>query len=171
MTRGEKYTRADVIHKSSGLKQMARSIARRRYSALARQVMRNPKTRDHCLNTLEKDIQKELTCVVSLKKGTSCLRYKSLQALQSFTWEKLHRELKVKAPTLHQVLMGCINVRQRERVRKGPHRKSTRVHKHAVLGICAAILLRHRNQNLNLVQRLLSLILNSGHAGKQVCFG
>ena len=40
----------------------------------------------------------------------------------------------------------------------------------AVLGICAALLLRHRNHHLNLVQRIMSLILHCGHAGKQVRF-
>ena len=74
-------------------------------------------------------------------------------------------ELKVKAPTLHRVLMGCVNVRRRKRTGKVRHPNND-----AVLGICAALLLQHRNQHLCLVQRIISLVLNSGHAGKQVPF-
>ena len=93
MTRGQNYSRSDVIPRSSGLKQMACSVARRNYSAISRQVMSNPKTRDFCLMILAKDIQKDLTRVASVRRGASCLHHKTLQ---SFTWEKLLMELKVK---------------------------------------------------------------------------
>ena len=36
-----------------------------------------------------------------------------------------------------------------------------------ILDVCAELLL-HRNQNFNVMQRLVSLILHSGHAGKAV---
>lgn len=165
--RAKNYSRADIIHRSSGLKLVARSVGRRSHPAIARQVMRNPKTRDVCLKILETDIQKDLSRVASKQKGSSCLRQKTLDSLQSFSWEKLNLELKMKAPTLHRVLQGCVNIRRRER---GRSRKTHHVHNSAVLGVCAAILLRHRNQHLNAVQRIFSLILHSGHAGKQVCF-
>ena len=54
LTKADNYSRADVIPKVAGLKLLARSIARRSYPAIARQVMRNPKTRDYCLSVLEK---------------------------------------------------------------------------------------------------------------------
>ena len=54
-----------------------------------------PKTRDFCLTMLEKDTQRDLTNVVSVKRGSFCLQRKTLEALQSFTWEKLNSELKV----------------------------------------------------------------------------
>ena len=38
----------------------------------------------------------------------------------------------------------------------------------AVVGVCASVLLRHKNQRMNLLQHILSLILHRGHAGKQV---
>lgn len=130
--------------------------------------MRNPKTRAICLKILEKDIQKDLSRVASTKEGCSCLQQKTLSALQNFSWERLHEELKFKAPTLYRVLQGCVNVHRREREgRKGS--RTYRPSDSAVLGVCAALLLRHRNQRLNLLQRIISLILHSGHAGKLVC--
>lgn len=146
---------------------MARSVGRRSHPAIARQVMRNPKTRAMCLKILEKDIQKDLSQVASTKEGRSCLQQKTLSALQNFSWEKLHEKLKFKAPTLYRVLQGCVNVHRRER----EGRKGSKTHHpsdSAVLGVCAALLLRHRNQRLNLLQRIISLILHSGHAGKLV---
>ena len=38
----------------------------------------------------------------------------------------------------------------------------------AIIGVCAAIILRNKNMNMNLVQHIISLILNTGHASKQV---
>lgn len=168
--RGKNFSRADIIPRESGLKQMARSVARRNHPALAKQVMRNSKTRATCLKVLEKDIQKDLTKIASKKWGSSCLRQRTLDALESFSWEKLLLELKLKAPTLYHVLQGCVNVRRRERAGRQGKRRVHRPNDSAVLGVCAALLCRHRNQHLNLLQRLISLILHSGHAGKQVCF-
>ena len=38
----------------------------------------------------------------------------------------------------------------------------------AVLGVCACILLRHRNTHMNAMQRAISLVLHIGHSSKQV---
>ena len=170
MVKAKTYHKAHVIPRSSGLKKLARSVGRRNHPAIARQVMRNPKTKAICLNLLEKDIQKDLTVLASKKGRVLCLRQKTLDALQSFTWEKLHLDLKMKAPTLYRVLQACVNVHRRKHAGKTGHTKTHCTHNSVVLGMCAALILRHRNQHLNLVQRIISLILHSGHTGKQVCF-
>jgi len=64
-------------------------------------------------------------------------------------------------------------VKRQERVMKKGGRKGIVVHSYrpsnsAILGDCAALLLRHRNHNLNAVQRIISIILYGGHAAKQV---
>ena len=156
-----------MIPRSSGLKPMARSIGRRSHPSVARQVMRNPKTRAVCLNVLEKDIQKDLTKVASTRQGPSCLRQKTLGALENLSWEKLNAELRLTAPTFHRILEGCVKIRRRKQVTDRA-RKARPPRNSAVLGVCAALLLRHRNRNLNLVQRIISLILHSGHSGKKV---
>lgn len=163
MVKGKTYSKTHVIPRSSGLKPMARSLGRRNHSAIAKQVMRNPKIKAACLRVLEKDIQRELTSMAASKRSPSCLRLRCLDALESFSWEKLCTELQSSAPTFYQVLHGCVNVKRRQRATKTYHPSNT-----AILGVCAAVLLRHRNQNLNLLQRIISLILHSGHAAKQV---
>ena len=39
-----------------------------------------------------------------------------------------------------------------------------RVSNDATMGVCAAILLRHKNQHMNALQHIVSLILHRGHA-------
>ena len=163
MVKGKRYSKTHVIPRSSGLKPMARSLGRRNHHAIARQAIQNPKTKAACLKVLEKDIQRELSSMVSTKRSPSCLRLRSSDALESFSWEKLCMELQSSAPTFYQVLHGCVNVKRRQRATKTHHPSNS-----AILGVCAALLLRHRNQNMNLLQRIISLILHSGHAAKQV---
>ena len=109
---------------------------------------------------------------MSAKKTNSCLRQRDLAAMQIFTWDSLVSELESNAPTLHQVLKACVTVSRRLRAQKrcGSKKKVRSHHPEsaAVLGLCAAVLLRHRNHSMSLVQRILSVILHSGHAGKQV---
>ena len=57
-----------------------------------------------------------------------------------------------------------------ERVSKDRRTKprSYYVSNSVVLGICAAIILRHCNTSMNLVQQIISIVLHCGHAAKQV---
>jgi len=92
------------------------------------------------------------------------------QVLDSYC---LLSELQLNAPTLYRVLQGCVSVKRLEWVmkkgeRKGMVARSYRPSNSAILGDCAALLLRHRNHNLNAVQRIISIILYGGHAAKQV---
>ena len=73
-------------------------------------------------------------------------------------------ELEKRAPVLHKLLSACVDARRRKRPFKSTYRSSNA----AAIGISAAILLRHRNQHMNALQHIISLILHCGHAGKQV---
>ena len=129
------------------------------------------------LNVLISDIHKEMTVMCS-RKTNSILRKSTPEAMAGFTWESIMEELEAYAPTLLSILSGCVKVKRR--VRKGFakrtenkrqrrwKRKSNRCAETAVLGVCAAIIFRNRNMHMNLVQRIISVLLNSGHASKQV---
>ena len=118
------------------------------------------KIRKKVLGILQNDLQKEMR-EMCLKKSMSVLRASSPEALQTFSWESVVEELQVKAPTLLHLLKGCADVKRHERPRKSRRKspKSFRPTNTAVLGTCAAILLRHKNQYMNLLQRLVSLVL------------
>ncbi len=69
-----------------------------------------------------------------------------------------------------RLLKVCVEVKRRERPSKKTRltKRTYRPSNSAVLGVCASILLRHKNQQMNVLQRVVSLILHRGHAGKQV---
>ncbi len=48
--------------------------------------------------------------------------------------------------------------------------RTKRTNQEAVIGMCFAIIIKHRNPTLNLLQKIISLVLYSGHSSKQVSF-
>ena len=72
-----------------------------------------------------------------------------MESVNRFSWDLLAKELESKAPTLYGVLSICVDVRRRKRKTKTSKQKSSS--NTAMLGVCAAILLRHRNQEMNLL--------------------
>lgn len=100
-------------------------------------------------------LQKELSSMCS-EKVNSILSGQSPTELKEFTWSKLVNELLESSPVFLSLLQSCTRTRRR------------RPNQVAVIGMCAAILLKHRHSKISLVQRILSLILCAGHSGKQV---
>ena len=94
----------------------------------------------------------------------TCTCIYTLDKLANFSWDDLASELKNRAPVLHTFLTTCVDVKRRRKTSKTTYRTSNA----AVLGVCASILLRHKNQHMNVLQHIVSLILHRGHAGKQV---
>ena len=83
---------------------------------------------------------------------------KNKTALEHFTWETVWSELEQKAPTLTAILLGLAPTSKRESEHIKP-----------ALSLCASILLKLRNDKVNLVQSVISLVMKAGHASKQVC--
>ena len=84
--------------------------------------------------------------------------------LQNSRWDDV-TESKSRAPVLHAFLSMRVDVKRQQRAFKTTRRISSA----AAMGVCASVLW-HKNQHLNVLQHIVSLILHSGHAGKQVCF-
>ena len=126
--------------------------------------MGDQKIRAHVLTILGRRIRSEMKRMCSIK-NPSMLRASTPEALTSFDWNKLESELELRAPSLFSLLRSATSVN----VPPSKKRKRTyRVQQSQVIGICAAILLRHRNQSMNLLQRILSVLLYNGNASKQV---
>ena len=88
----------------------------------------------------------------------SVLRRSSINDASKFKWADLSRELHHRAPTLFLALKAaCARKIQ----------KKTYTWKR-VLPMAAAILLRGRNQFLNLAHAVISLVLYNGHCSKMV---
>ena len=99
-------------------------------------------------------------------KKKSLLTSSDPSALASFSWDSFEKEVQETAPTLYSLLDGALTVHTPPSRRKGNNFR--RVGKEGILRLCAAILCRYRNQSMNLVKRIVSLILHRGGASKQV---
>lgn len=101
-------------------------------------------------------IRKELATLGS-ENVSSVLCDKSSGAMKTFTWNTLIEELQKHTPVLLEILYLSTKTRK--------HRS---VNQNAIIGICCAILCRYRSQRMSLIQRIVSILLYVGHAGKQV---
>ncbi len=155
-------TRSRVHHLTRSLKKIGKGLGRKNHASITFQAMQHKRVRERILKVMAKDIRKEMTAMCSIMTP-SILRDTTPTALQSFKWEALVQEMKVRAPTLLAILSSCV---QKKPPKLG--QKTCCVKNEAVIGVCAAVLLRRRNHSLNLLQRVVSMILYSNHAGKQV---
>lgn len=89
-------------------------------------------------------------------KVESVLRSQDADSLKTFHWDTLLQELSTFAPILRMLLAAATKTRV------------PRSNTDTVIGVCAAILLNHKNPRMNLVQKINSLILYAGHSSKQV---
>ena len=103
--------------------------------------------------TLRKATQMECVSLCSKKGQQSILQHSSTNDVKTFKWEAVSRELKCRAPTLYHALRAaCFHPRKKKTISGRP--------------MAAAILLRGRNQFLNMPQ---SVILHTGHCSKWYC--
>ncbi len=106
---------------------------------------------------------KALGCVIRKEMKRMCsdttdsvLKSAKKDDLSTFSWEILWKEMFTHAPTFSSMLTECTKTRSNKRNRQ------------AIIGICAAILLKHRFGQMSLVQKILSIILFNGCASKSV---
>jgi len=104
---------------------------------------------------LRGELSREIRAMAS-DRGKSILQSQNPEDLKKFKWDTLLCELLKYAPVLSRLLLLATKTK-RLRLQK------------AVIGVCATILINHRNSVMNLVQKPASLILYAGHTSKQVC--
>lgn len=133
-------------------KHLGKAVARRSQKMIALECMKDPSTRQVLVKLFGKQVRKEVRSMAS----ESFLSSQSKDDLKEFQWDRLHAELSLKAPVLLSILLDATKTRV------------PRPNSHIVIGTCAAILLKHRNAKLSLLQKIISLVLYAGHASKQV---
>lgn len=132
--------------------------------------MRDPKIKEQSLRILSKHVQKEMTQMCA-KSTKSKLRTTSTENLYNFSWSEISEEVEKHAPTLYRVLKGIVDVKRKVNPKSKNKKKTKKSYQSsdtAILAFCASVFLRHRNVHMNKVQKILSLILDCGHASKQV---
>lgn len=139
------------------LESLRKMLVRGTYKQVARSSWQNPKLRKELQALLLKEIDKECNALCS-RKQPSCLRSPSKDQLQTFSFAKLNKELKDRAPLLKAILhTACVNKRNASKPDEWM----------PTIGMAAAVLLRNRSSRLNAVHLLLSIFLY--HSSWTVC--
>lgn len=120
----------------------------------ATESLKEPLIRDYIIKKLLTLVNKEIKCLCS-SKVNSFLRSSDVTG---FSWDAVITQVKSHAPLFFAFMQACM------------HTMTPRKNHSAVLGMCTAILLKHRCRDMNLVQKVLSLVLYVGNARKQVLF-
>lgn len=126
-----------------------------RYS-LAKKCLDDEETRKYLIKCIGKTLQNEIANLCS-NKHSSILKDKSKQAMESFSWDKLVAEMEINAPMLLSLLNKCTETP-----------RTSRPNRQAIIGTICGILCKNRNHSACLFQRIVSILLYSGHSSKSV---
>ena len=88
----------------------------------------------------------------------SIMRGQSFKSAKNFSWKKVITKLESYTPTLLNTLESVVKI------------KTKRSNNDAIIVVCFSIFFKHRYQNMNIVQKIVSLILDTGHSTKQVSY-
>ena len=133
---------------------LGKALARGSRRVVAIEGLKDPTTRRHIMK-IGILVRNEIVAMCTDERG-SILQQNSSSALKEFTWEKLLCEAAETAPILLNLLQECVQTRD------------SRPNQPGVIGMCFAILLKHRFSKMSLVQKIITLVLHAGHCGKQI---
>ena len=107
------------------------------------------------IQKVAKLVRVEMSSLCS-ERVDSMLRNHCKDSLINFDWDDFKAELLSNAPVLVSLLEACT------------HTKTPRTNTTSVIGMRAALMLKHRFTQMSLVQKIVSLVLYAGHSDKQV---
>lgn len=134
---------------------ISKAAARGHKKGVVDQCFEDTKIRDYIFSKVSRIIQSELKAMCS-ERVSSILRNEDNEAIKTFKWDSFLSEVQLNAPILYQLLLACTKT------------KEPRFNRPGVIGMCMAMLLRHRSDRMSLVHKIIALILYTGHSGKQV---
>ena len=121
-------------------------MARKSKKSVANEAMKDPDIKKYIVKLVGKEVSKEVRCMAS-DSADSILKSMDADQLKCFTWDTLLNEIGRFAPVLQTILESSTRTRVPRSNTKG------------VIGMCLAVILKHRNPKMNLVQKINSLIL------------
>lgn len=131
---------------------VVKSYARGSKKAAVAKCFKCPTSREFLIKHIQGMLHQELRYLCS-DRLNSVLRSSKVE---EFSWDILLDELKTHSPLYFAMIQGCTKT------------QTPRKNHDAVVGMCTAILLKHKFSKMSVVQKMISLILYGGHAGKQV---
>ena len=149
------YKKQRFYNLRGSAKKYGRSLARNNKKGLLHQILRNKRLEQHAAKRIGMAVTREVQILCS-DTFMSIFRERSRASMEHFSWDTLWCELQTAAPTSVCMLQACFNTSGKSQAAK------------PVLIMLMAMILKHRNPKMNIVQSIVSLILYAGHAGKQV---
>lgn len=150
------YKKPAYRYPKGSLKQLTRLAGHGKVKSVVKFALKDHSMKGQVIAEVGKVVNKELKLLCS-NKFNSILLETSQAALEYFSWESLWLELTKRIPVFLSILRACSVKRQADPERVKP-----------VVCMCAVILAKFRNPKACLVQCIISMILQAGHASKQV---
>lgn len=148
------YTQPKTYTLTPRRKRLGKAVARKCQLGIATETMKNPITRKKILLLVGREVQKEVRNMTADSTHSILGR----EAWKEFEWDTLLEELQINAPVLLSILQAATRTR------------APRSNTKSVIGTRAAILLKHRSPKMSLLQKVISLVLYSGHTSNQVIY-
>ncbi len=138
---------------------MCRPLIRRNYRSFAATAIRNYLTRNALLNHFGQMLQNEVSSLCS-SRAQSVIGRSPKNVLLDFrgTIDTLMVDMRTRAPTLLSLLKHASRTRR------------PRVGTNLIIAMIVSLLCKHRKSNVCQLQRIISLILYTGHSSKQVIY-
>ena len=127
-------------------RRISKAAARGHKKAVVHQCFADPQVQTYTIKKVSQIIRSELKAMCSLQI-CSVLRNNTNGAIKSFKWSSFLDELEVNAPVIYKILLASTKT------------KKPRPNQLGVIGMCIAILLRHRCDKMNLVHKIIWLNL------------
>ena len=150
------YTQPKTFVLTLHCEHLGKPVARKRKKTITAETLKDSTTKGYIVSIMGRELSREIRPMAS-DHAKSILQSQNPDDLKQFKWDTLLCELSKYAPVLSRLLLLTTKT------------KRPRLNQKAVIGVCAAILINHRNSKMNLVQKLAYLILYAGHTSKQVC--
>ncbi len=140
---------------------VGKNLARKRFQAFAKAVLRHPQLSKSMLLEVANKVRTECANLGSTKNPSLLLR-KSRSEITKFGWEHLVSEWEERAPVFFLLLTAACD--------KQWNRRHQTISPSCIPALCMAggIVLKTRNKHMSVVQTIISLLLNAGHASSQV---
>ena len=136
-------------------KHIGKAVARKSKKTIASEALKDQQTKQYIIKLIGKELAKEVQVMCS-DAVKSILQSRDPEHLKHFSWDVLLCELTEFAPILKDLLFSATKT------------QLPRANTNAIIGTCAAILMKHCNSRMNLVQKINSLVLYAAHTSKQV---
>ena len=144
------------------LRSLGRELAVGHLPSIAATIIDNRELADLVWQRFLTKIDQECSVLCQRHLPSSPFRSISVDGFSTFQWKDCIDDLSLRAPTLLQLLSTIVS--------HSDHRneKKTKSAHHPGICMTTAVLLKERNREMCGVQSLISLILYSSHAEKQV---